>query len=63
MLKKWGGENTSQNKKCLICVELKNVINTCENHYYCKDCLYKIASYLRSDYSCVLCRTNNWFKK
>lgn len=60
-VEKMEGENTSQNKKCLICVELKNVINTCENHYCCKDCLYNI--YLRSEYSCVLCRTNNWFKK
>jgi hypothetical protein len=56
---KTGGGNII-NKLCLICVENKKIINTCDNHYYCKDCLCNIALYLRSEHACVLCRTNNW---
>lgn len=65
---KWGGGD----KICQICIKDNNVIITdnkiiitCDNHHYCKNCFYKIYSYLTSQHnSCVSCleNTTKWRK-
>ena len=52
-------------KICQICINDNKVIITCDNHHYCKNCLYKIYSYLTSEHnSCVSCleNTTKWRK-
>ena len=51
-------KRTNEIKLCQTCNEFRECVITCEKHHYCQKCLYNLYSYLRSEYACVSCVSN-----